>query len=255
MGIIQSKVFWLSMASMLNDYMEHKWLINKAITLLRQHTSESVRGETEKLISYLNNPESPYICCFSSEPDTLSQWRAYCDDGTGFAIGFSGQALHDICSQYHTDNNVFSSLLQVVYEDEAQIEILSSYLNKTVMEHSILVAFVGIAIHANAICCKNHAFQEEHEWRIVQTPMMLHHYYNNMLSLRKDLISKLSFRKTGNRIVPYFTLHFPIDAIKEIRLGPKNVARDNRDSIHLLLTANGYDVSKIKIINSEATYR
>jgi hypothetical protein len=29
------------------------------------------------------------IGCFSLEPDVLSQWRAYADNGRGFAIGFS----------------------------------------------------------------------------------------------------------------------------------------------------------------------
>ena len=35
----------------------------------------------------------PYVCCFSSEPDLLSQWRASSDDGAGFAIGFSGDGI------------------------------------------------------------------------------------------------------------------------------------------------------------------
>ena len=30
-----------------------------------------------------------FVSCFSADGDVLSQWRAYADDGHGFAIGFA----------------------------------------------------------------------------------------------------------------------------------------------------------------------
>jgi hypothetical protein len=34
-----------------------------------------------------------FVGCFSENGDELGQWRAYGDDGRGFAIGFKGQVL------------------------------------------------------------------------------------------------------------------------------------------------------------------
>jgi Protein of unknown function (DUF2971) len=34
-----------------------------------------------------------FVCCFSKEGDDLGQWRAYADNGRGFAIGFDATTL------------------------------------------------------------------------------------------------------------------------------------------------------------------
>jgi hypothetical protein len=47
---------------------------------------------------------------------------------------------------------------------------------------------------------------------------------------------------------------FLSDAIIEIRFGPRNFALNDKESVRLFLESNGYDLDKIKLINSEVSY-
>jgi hypothetical protein len=260
LGIIQSKVLWLSIASMMNDYMEQKWLLNKAIQQLRKFRGITHQHLIKLLREILNHDNSPSICCFSSEPDLLSQWRAYCDDGAGYAIGFSKKELESLISKHKS-----LSLIRVNYEEDEQeamiaplvveklTEIINQYKRDKMRNPKKEVVDLGYEIRKIAMGCKNPGFMEEREWRIVYEG-----FYSHIIPwkvVRCDFISDISFRNSGTRLVPYFTLPFPVDAIKEIRLGPKNFARENRESLRSLLFVNGYDYRHLNIINSEATYR
>ena len=49
------------------------------------------------------------ISCYSLDPDVLSQWRAYADDGRGFAIEFSAKLMQ-----------MPAKKLRVLYDEERQ---------------------------------------------------------------------------------------------------------------------------------------
>jgi hypothetical protein len=74
----------------MNDRLETTWiihLINEEI----DKRKEIIKEEDIKTLGALfdANRLYPYIACFSENGDSLSQWRAYANDGKGVAIGFN----------------------------------------------------------------------------------------------------------------------------------------------------------------------
>lgn len=106
LNIIKNKQVYLSDPLKMNDSLEIKWYLeklnNEARALNRQefdlpdsifekmksrsHLDFTFEEFMEKLDS--RGQRSIYISCFSKNPDLLSQWRAYAEDGTGVSIGF-----------------------------------------------------------------------------------------------------------------------------------------------------------------------
>jgi hypothetical protein len=158
--------------------------------------------------------------------------------------------------------------MSVEYEDSVQDqkidEAVAKHLNRYVSEsrgvrspveesEALFDRAVG-EIWGLAARCKNHGFIEEKEARIVLLPK-----HTVIPTLKKPVAdvgtSKMCFRVSGQRLTSYFTFPFTADDVVEIRLGPKNDARQMRYSLDLFLIQNSYDVGAIEIINSEATYR
>ncbi len=249
-GIVTSKQLWLSNATFTNDYMEHRWLIEKARKELEDRAKTSGnRDRLTELATMLTDANVPYICCLSPEGDLLSQWRGYSDDGAGFAIGFSGSSIQATCKGY--PNPTAIALRKVEYVEGEQEQLLKQYLDNYCDEcaqgRTLSTERASIGIWTCAAVCKNPGFREENEWRIVWMP-----------SLRKvgeyDA-SSIRFRVAGDRVLPYFAFRFRPEMIQEIYLGPKNYARENRKPLEMFLRGNQYDVDRIKIENSKATYR
>jgi len=268
-GILASKTLWLSDAYYMNDYTEHIWILRKAIERLSRVANDDPRKPfSDKLTDYiLAMPVHPYICCFSMAPDLLSQWRAYSDDGAGFAVGFSASSIHKHCESFIPDQ-LGVRLMSVEYEDSVQDQniddLVAKYFNKYVSESrgvhrpteesDALFFRAAGEIWGLAARCKNHGFMEEKEARIVLLPK--HRIIPTLNKAVADVgTSKMFFRVSGQRLTPYFTFPFTAQDVIEVRLGPKNDARQMRYSVEMFLIQNGYDVGAIEIINSEATYR
>ena len=260
-GILKSKEVWLSSADFTNDYTEGKLIVEKA----KQHL-EAARNEPfpNKLRNALcANIITPFITCFSSESDLLSQWRGYANGGAGFAIGFSLQALVDECKKHPQVKNRIS-IDRVRYEEWEHDELLSNCLNnhfdtdKNAREKGSdgVMGQLGQArddIQILGGYCKNQGFREEAEYRILLRPA--NRFDPTTGGAVFDVgTSPLQIRLTGRGVVPYFALRFSEGAISRIVLGPKNWARENEDDLCLFLKANGYDAEKIEISRSQVTF-
>jgi hypothetical protein len=67
------------------------------------------------------------ISSYSLDPDVLSQWRAYADDGRGFAIGFSPKLMQ-----------MPAKKLRVLYDEDRQLyEMLGNLKHTYEYEKSI----------------------------------------------------------------------------------------------------------------------
>jgi hypothetical protein len=266
-GIISSKQLWLSNASFMNDYMEHKWLIEKASEriddLSRTHDHPA---HYKRLAESFDTDNSPYIFCFSSKGDLLSQWRAYTGDGAGFAVGFSYTSLSSQIDKHH-EQRYSIKLHKVDYDEKRQID----FLDKTIKFYadnvsradlnSLDTEAIAASLHIanSAAICKNPGFVEEDEWRLVLFPSVTGWIPGGEVikwPIFFDLgPSEICFRVSGNRIIPFFKLAFSADAITEIYLGPKNYARESDYSLRMFLQNQGFDPEGVTIIRSEATYR
>jgi hypothetical protein len=173
LGIIHNKEIWLSNASLMNDYMEQKWFLKKADELLLRSKNASNENNVDILLRMLHNPVNPYIACFSSCPDLLSQWTRYCDNATGFAIGFSTLSLSGSALSFQIDTKGSAEIKKVVYDNDSQNEILNGILLDGEIDRLVTLlgggfyAAMSLMIYNNAITCKNPGFAEEQEWRVM----------------------------------------------------------------------------------------
>lgn len=224
-----------------------------------------------------------YVSCFSAESDLLSQWRGYADDGRGVAIGFYSKAFVSAKDFKNIKYN------KVIYDASAIKNDLHDYIIRKLKDAYNRYTPISPYIDAindiisgmiyNAIFYKNPAFIEESEWRLVIYPfgnirnLLIKNkssdlssnqlFYDRMYelieykSVYNDLAcSNLQFRCANGRIISYIDVSFEKNknsTIAEIILGPKSNI-DDRD-LRLFLMSNGYDLSKIVIKRSTATYR
>jgi hypothetical protein len=98
LSILTSQKLWYTHAAYLNDTME----IRKGVQLCQELLSEKLKTLPNDPVlmatkAFLANAEKwqYYVCCFSKGRDKLSQWRAYANDGNGFAVGFKTHYLSE----------------------------------------------------------------------------------------------------------------------------------------------------------------
>ncbi len=269
-------------------------LSKSCIDFCKKYIDDAVTQKFFKGINYFDlvsravNNESLiyYAACFSTESDLLSQWRGYADDGQGVAIGFYS---HSLILAKDLKNIKFN---RIIYDTVAVKKELCEYITnklkkakeKAVRKNSLspyedAINDIISAMVYNAVFYKNPAFREENEWRLVFYPfgnirnLLITNkskdmsanqlFYDRMyepIDYKKDynglVRGKIQFKCTDNTIVSYIDVNF--DNIKdlllaEIIIGPKSNI-DDKD-LRLFLMANGYDLSKITIKKSNATYQ
>lgn len=122
--------------------------------------------------------DSTWIMSFSTERDSLSQWRAYTDrQRGGVAIGFCKTALEAAVSERNSkSHDGFSvALLPCLYYDsgdDKRLDGLMAFLFKNLPDGSSPTydKELKAAIHLFASIVKDKSFEQEKEWRlIVQT--------------------------------------------------------------------------------------
>jgi len=250
----------------MNDNMEIKWYLNRL-----NDEKCSLKGTVglrpfyylpyEELIDALNSKgqNSVYISCFSKEPDMLSQWRAYAEDGKGVSIGFNLDKLKKadnllIREVIYTDN--------VVCDDtESDVECVADTIDLVIREHGITVreeqteAFLHELI-PELVKYKNPAFVEEKEIRLIYCDDMkfeeIIDRYGGFQEKFKSVKLEHDFRTVGSdSITEFVKLDFCVSDIEEICIGPKCLLSkyDIKNIVKNLL-----DI-EINIIESRSSYR
>jgi hypothetical protein len=95
-GIIENGTLWFTDIFGLNDPSELRHGFRIAIDILKSRTS-AARPEISTFASLLERFDVDrgieqaghfFICSFSADGDDLGQWRAYADNGRGYALAF-----------------------------------------------------------------------------------------------------------------------------------------------------------------------
>jgi hypothetical protein len=96
-GILQAGKLWFTDIFNLNDPTELRHGFRPAIELLQAEAETGLpemKQFANNVIAMLQGGIEEiahfFVCCFSRSSDDLGQWRAYADNGRGFAIGFDG---------------------------------------------------------------------------------------------------------------------------------------------------------------------
>lgn len=237
-----------------------------------------ISGELRKnIVEYLDqaiNEASSiaWAMCFSSIPDSLSQWRGYGDDGTGMMIGFSSSYLASITAKNLLTDEYQIGLSKVEYPrtDSEFMEILKLYhVDDTASDLEkikICIQALRRAQHLPPIY-KHPSFSEEKEWRIffmINDPTNVWYNEEQIIGDSSYFAGKFkmmpkSFFSRKNQIVSYvpFEIQDIGAAIKRICIGPK--AKITIGDIKHILVQYGLvksmDDKSIEIFLSQSTYQ
>jgi hypothetical protein len=111
-GIAESQTIWFTDYRHLNDPSELSYGVDKARDLIRlKETGADADGRA--FLQYSRDMLLPknfswlqlFIASFSRDRDELGQWRAYADNGRGYALGLQARVFTDLSR----DPNVFIS--------------------------------------------------------------------------------------------------------------------------------------------------
>ena len=275
LSIIKNKQIYLSDPLKMNDNLELKWYLdrlnNEQFTVDKVDYQESIFDMVKKrsglnftfeeLVEILNSKgqKSVYISCFSREPDILSQWRAYAEDGRGVSIGFNLDMLKKadnffVSEVIYTDDVVYGS-------NESGIEIVADTINivfsvnKIAGKEEQMEVFLHELI-PELIQYKNPSFIEEQEIRLVYCEDMKFEKIidrNGAFREKWNYIElEHDFRTIGSdNITEFVKLDFCLNAIEEICIGPKCLLSRN-DVKNIMNRLLDIDVN---IIESKSSYR
>ena len=186
-----------------------------------------------------------YVASFSRHKDVLSQWRAYCNEGNGYAIGFKPGSLVQLKKSE-------CYLVQCIYEPEKQKTLcnalIDSYftLDEDLQEmsgslwkgHKLAQWSEKILILALAI--KHQGFAEEAEWRLI------------LRESDKDIVD---FRPGRFGVVPYLNVRLLSTdeklVIAELVVGPSEGSEASRKSAEKLMEKYAYRPQPPPIIHTK----
>ncbi|WP_032699938.1 DUF2971 domain-containing protein [Pseudomonas syringae] len=235
LAICTGKKLRFSDINSMNDSHEMKWgysIWEEAATQLHAEVGVGVEflDEVDGIIHASSARGLALASCFSKAGDLLSQWRAYGDNGHGYAIGFDSTLLREMASLP----------LEILYNREQQIYEVKNAVQKIYnikkaqnqsQESDFQLACFQLYIKIAAL--KNPAFQEENEVRLIH---MLETKASNQSAILVDVggtafgqeiaASRISFSMRDNCPAAYIDLSFECGKfttpIKEVILGPKN---------------------------------
>jgi hypothetical protein len=178
-GILESGTLWLSDISSLNDPSELNHGFEIAIGELKRmvadgpHESREFASGLEFVDKRKIIHESAdfFICSFSLCGDDLGQWRAYADNGRGFALEFDAGALEREFTR-DEDHAVSFPLTYCDAElaglDRQIIEKMLHLAQLPSCKDDLSIAFMAYATTA-AIYFKHMAYKNELEYRFLET--------------------------------------------------------------------------------------
>ena len=262
-AIVQNRTLRFSDMNMLNDAEEGRWgysVFEDAATNLIKRTGlpDEAKALIEGLdINFMDEVDAIWsthglrfcsvLSCFSIDGDSLSQWRAYADDGRGFAVGFRVSELRRMPVQ----------ILDVLYDHGEQVREVEIALAAVYME------FVEkgkdpsqdwfrdrvATIAATAAAYKNPAWREEQEVRCMH--LLTSSQDEGVWSLKDDggvaagvevEGQPVKFQARDGSLVPFIDMPFEVSPerspIVEIVTGPRCPNADG--NIRFLLGSAGY---------------
>lgn len=279
-GMVENQCIWATHLYFLNDRNEYKHgisLINEIIETITTQENKYIFQAISKVIEDISTVER-YVACFSKKADSLSQWRAYGNNGTGVSIGFVRKKLKTILQGEHSfksivyDKEMQKTALKLIIEEATKFFVSKKeefdWHNNTyywVVGYSI--SKVLDFIIANY---KDPAFEEEKEYRIE-----CKQFHNRLNAEAKQL--KIYHRTNEKLIIPYTKIYtkpledpyagpetdlfFKVEQlpIKKIIIGPSSNQDDVINGIKKLLQNNFYTVGSceydVEIIKSQIPYR
>lgn len=248
LNILKSKEIYLSDPLKMNDKLEIRWYLDRLnddrykedifdSVFERMRIRSGLEFSFDDLLSSFNSKgqRSIYISCFSKNPDLLSQWRAYADDGKGVSIGFNLDKFL-IADNFWIEEVIYTNDI-VEDERESDVEIVADSIGTVIHEKNITDKKIQIDIFLHELIpilakYKNPAFIEENEVRLIYCDDMkfekVIESYGAFQEKWEEKSLNHDFRVIGNSDITEFArLEFNPDCIEEVCIGPKCALREN----------------------------
>jgi hypothetical protein len=253
-GILESNSLWASNVSYMNDLSELRYtkkLLDEEMMKAVQDDPESDRIAFKNVFNIVIDGFNAYACCFCENGDQLSQWRAYSDSGTGYALGFDESQL-----QAKLDG----VLGTIIYQRDKQLKSIMPTIKKAAVEsrkwgekhgqdRTQRKQFIMETIRkllwdslAFFFVFKDPAFEEERESRLI--------IVNNTV----EKLDHVRFREMRGTVVPFIELKVKqsetgnkeLLPIIEVVQGPLIEPALGEKSLKLLLRKHGYENVAVK---------
>jgi hypothetical protein len=186
-GIIETGKLWLTDIFSLNDPSELRHGCSPAIELLMAEQDAArpeIAGFSNDLSAMVSGIEGIghlFVLSFSENGDELGQWRAYADNGRGYALGFDAHTLeqafaaqgrghmtfpvsYDEAELRHMHRQIIdqvSPLISLPRGRNLRGEVINKYMSE-------LRIFLWLPIIRAALFFKNKAYSNEQEYRFLE---------------------------------------------------------------------------------------
>ena len=191
-GILESGQLWFTNIFNLNDPTEIYHGMGHALDILKHEASggpkeaklfsemfaHSLTGSVERSAHY-------FVCCFSKTDQDLGQWRAYADDGRGYAIGFDAKLLEKAFAKTGAPGANLHSTFPVTYDDTHLRKIHEQLVTETIpvisaprgmgLDAAVVSEFLQkLSVNLGTWCFyvslffKHEAYRNEEEYRFLQ---------------------------------------------------------------------------------------
>jgi hypothetical protein len=265
-GILESGCLWLTNIFSLNDPSELRHGLSRAHRILNQKAATG--PEESRLFARLfasldkgiRRSAHYFICSLSEHRDDLGQWRAYADDGRGYALGFDTNALEVPFARNHKTLTSEPGTFLLTYDDSVLDDIhrrlidkmfaliprahercLPDEVKKAYMAQ-LATELASRVLHA-VLFFKHEAYSNEQEYRFLEVH-------------RADAPPPHKLRSRPNSLIRYREFDWkstPRAALKEILVGP---ASDPWKAIRFAQDCvDEFGMGKVQIVRSEIPYR
>lgn len=215
-GIIESGKLRLSNIFSLNDPSELSHGVSHAENILLRETKNSppeVRAFAENFSRFckngINRSANFFVCSFSKTEHDLGQWRAYADNGRGYALEFEANSLAgDFSSLDEGRSERRNQTFSIEYDDEQITRIHQDLIDATIplISHPFEKAYdiaqtqqyltelsILLSIYTlnTALYFKHEAYEKESEFRFLE------------LFEANQPIPDLKWRARSNELVAY----------------------------------------------------
>ncbi len=176
LGIIKCRCLWTTNIFYLNDSREFNYALELAHADLKERISGPAARNEQKQF-YENalmtlggiapsalEAFSLHVGSFSAKDDSLSQWRAYTQNGVGFTLGFDGEYLQSLAKRQKYE------LVECEYDEIGHKRAISVLIDESEESTDGELNFFYELIKLSP-GLKHPKFEEEKEWRIVSEDM------------------------------------------------------------------------------------
>lgn len=272
--IISNKTLRMTDVGCMNDSGEVVHIVPTVRRILseyfKEYSEERVTNAIDSAINHILGPDGgnfiSLATCFSDNPDLLSQWRGYGNDGMGVSIGFDRSVLKQIAQSYSLldfSKVHYTQKAQESFIKKSMVRAIQTIQNMKIDSDAALritiQTMVDYIFQQGGVFFKRSDFCEEKESRLTLTAcssfgglttldhpiLMIHDEHSVYSVVGNDFISltDLSYFLRSNTMVKYVDLDFSKVAdklIKKITVGPKSHVSES--DIRFMLKKNGFSV-------------